>query len=122
MKTMIFYLNQSLKGRLFLLFVILFTGITVTAAQDISTGVKIFENKNYYGAKKFFTDYLQKNPDNAEANYYLGRIAYINKNNDEASDYFDKSEGIKVLKEKVKRVLSEEPLNDEKGESHEYHN
>ena len=88
---MINYLNQSLKGNLFLLFVILFSGITVAAAQDIATGVKIFENNNYYGAQKFFTEFLQKNPGNAEANYYLGRIAFINKNNDEASDYFDKA-------------------------------
>ena len=91
MKTMINYLNQNMKGRLFLLFVVLFSGITLSAAQDISTGVKIFENKNYYGAQKFFTDYLQKDPDNAEANYYLGRIAYINKDNEGAADYFDKA-------------------------------
>jgi tetratricopeptide (TPR) repeat protein len=91
MKTLIKHLNQNLQSRLFLLFLILFSTITFTSAQDLPTGIKIFEAGNYYGAQKFFTDFLQKNPDNATANYYLGRIAWVNKNNDKASDYFEKA-------------------------------
>ncbi len=92
MKKIINYLNQNIESRIFLLFVILFSIISTASAQnDIETGIQIFRNRNYYGAEKFFTDFLKNHPNSAEANYYLGRINLINKKYDDASDYFDKA-------------------------------
>jgi len=75
---------------LILLFVLL--GASVAHAQDdLKQGIEIFEKNNYYGAKKFFNDYLKVHPDHPEAFYYLGRIAMEEKDLELATDYFDKA-------------------------------
>ncbi len=84
--------NQGMQTKIFLLSLLLFMWMSEASAQsNIETGIKIFENKNYYGAEKFFTDFLKRNPDNAAANYYLGRIAMVNDKKDDAADFFSKA-------------------------------
>jgi tetratricopeptide (TPR) repeat protein len=78
-----------------LILLILFLGVNVVNAQDdLKKGIEIFEKKNYYGAKKFFGDYLKANPEHAEAFYYLGRIAMEEKDLELATEYFDKATDI----------------------------
>lgn len=95
MKTIQRYFGNMYRFSIIFLCACLTTGVSnVSAQQEIETGIKIFENRNYYGADKFFTDYLQKNPGNAKANYYLGRIALAGNKNEEATDYFEKATGL----------------------------
>lgn len=92
MKKLFNYLNRSLQTGIFMLLFIQLSRITTVSAQSgIETGIKIFDNRNYYGAEKFFTDFLKNDPGNATAYYYLGRIAWINNKNDDASGYFEKA-------------------------------
>jgi tetratricopeptide (TPR) repeat protein len=90
--------NQSYKTPNFrldlivLILLIILLAANITNAQgDLKKGIEIFEKKNYYGAKKFFNDYLSTNPDQAEAYFYLGRIAMEEKDLEQATDYFDKA-------------------------------
>jgi Tfp pilus assembly protein PilF len=83
--------NSKLDLITLILLIILFGTIVANAQSDIQKGIEIFENKNYYGAKRFFNDYLKGDPDNAEAYYYLGRIAMEEIELEAATDYFDKA-------------------------------
>lgn len=65
--------------------------IDVRAQSDLQKGIDIYNKKNYYGAKKFFQDYLITHPEMAEAYYYLGRIELVEKNPEQATEYFDKA-------------------------------
>ena len=92
MKNQFNYRYQRIRFRTLLACLILFSCADAVVAQpSVETGIKIFDNKNYYGAERFFTDFLKGNPDNAVAYYYLGRIAWVNKKNDDATDFFDKA-------------------------------
>jgi tetratricopeptide (TPR) repeat protein len=75
---------------LILLIILLGTSI-VKAQDDLQKGIEIFEKKNYYGAKRFFNDYLQVHPEEATAYYYLGRIAMEEQDLEAATDHFDKA-------------------------------
>jgi Tfp pilus assembly protein PilF len=83
--------NFKLDLIVLILLVILFGTSVATAQSDLQTGKEIFEKKNYYGAKKFFNDYLKNDPENAEAYYYLGRIAMEEDDLELATDHFDKA-------------------------------
>ena len=75
-----------------LIMLIVLLGATVTKAQgDLQKGIEIFNKKNYYGAKKFFSEYLESNEKSAEANYYLGRIAMEERDLEQATEYFDEA-------------------------------
>jgi len=75
-----------------LILMIILLGVTVAKAQnDLQKGIEIFNKKNYYGAKKFFTEYLESNEKSAEANYYLGRIAMEERDLEQATEYFDEA-------------------------------
>lgn len=74
-----------------ILMILLLSTIFVNAQGNLQKGIEIFEKKNYYGAKKFFNDYLKANPDQPEAYYYLGRIAMEENDLEQATDYFDKA-------------------------------
>ena len=75
-----------------LILLIVLLGSTVLKAQnEIQEGIEIFENKNYYGAKKFFNDYLESDKNNAQAYYYLGRIAMEEKDLQQSAEYFDEA-------------------------------
>jgi len=61
------------------------------AQDDINKGIEIFEKQNYYGAQKYFIDFLKNNPDDPTAYYYLGRISFAMDDFEVASDHFDKA-------------------------------
>ena len=73
------------------LMIILLGASIVNAQTDIQQGIDIFNKKNYYGAKRFFTEYLEKNGESAEAFYYLGRIAMAERDLEQATEYFDEA-------------------------------
>lgn len=56
---------------------------------DIQQGVELFNKKDYVAAESFFNEYLQKHPKHAGANYYMGRIKFINQKFNEAKDHFE---------------------------------
>ena len=91
MKTKITNLNMFQSVTMLLVLAIMFQPFTSLSQPGIEKGIQIFESKNYYGAEKFFTDYLNQNPNTAMAYYYLGRIAIEKKNNEEASEFFEKA-------------------------------
>ena len=54
-------------------------------------GIRMFEEKNYYGAERYFSKALNDDPENAVALFYLGRIANAKGERDTASEYFEKA-------------------------------
>jgi tetratricopeptide (TPR) repeat protein len=66
--------------------------VTVAAApargQSLDAGIKLFEAKKYAEAKAFFAPVAGQN---AEAAYYMGRIAVSENDDDKAADWFDKA-------------------------------
>ena len=75
-----------------LILMIILLGTSIVKAQtDIQQGIEIFNKKNYYGAKRFFSEYIEKNKESAEAYYYLGRIAMEERDLEQAADYFDEA-------------------------------
>ncbi|MDQ6717958.1 MAG: tetratricopeptide repeat protein [Gemmatimonadota bacterium] len=57
----------------------------VSHAQSLDAGVRLFEAKKYAEAKTFFSPFAGRN---AEAAYYMGRIA-MDENDDKAADWFE---------------------------------
>ena len=54
-----------------LILIIFLLGTSLVNAQtDIQKGIEIFNQKNYYGAKRFFTEYIEKNKQNAASSKY----------------------------------------------------
>jgi len=82
-------INMFRQG--FILFYLAFQGYFVQAQEVNNPGISMFEEKNYYGSERYFQKILEKNPENAEAYYYLGRISNTNQELDKASDYFEKA-------------------------------
>jgi len=74
-----------------ILMIVLLAATIVKAQGDLQKGIEIFDKKNYYGAKKFFNEYLASNEESAEAYYYLGRIAMEEKDLEQATEYFDEA-------------------------------
>lgn len=64
---------------------------SLAVADGIEKGIEMYQNKNYYGARRFFVEYLDRQPDHAEACYYLGRIDYDEKKYDQAVESFDRA-------------------------------
>jgi tetratricopeptide (TPR) repeat protein len=67
------------------------SGSIILAQPDLSKGKEAFENKNYYGAERFFTEITGKNPDNPEGWYYLGRVKMAKGENKTAIDLFERA-------------------------------
>jgi len=59
--------------------------LSLSAIAKASEAVDAFEQENYTQAKTLFKEHSNK----AEANYYLGRIALIEKELDDAEDYLE---------------------------------
>lgn len=74
-----------------ILMIILLGASIVNAQTDIQQGIEIFNKKNYYGAKRFFTEYIEKNKESGEAYYYLGRIAMEERDLEQAAEHFDEA-------------------------------
>lgn len=57
-------------------------------AQSLDAGVKLYEAKRYPEAKAFFAPYAENN---AEAAYYMGRVAISMNEDDQAAGWFEKA-------------------------------
>jgi len=71
--------------------VMIIAGNPGMAQQTGNQGIRMFENKNYYGAEKFFRNELEENESDGQALYYLGRIAFEKEELDKASGFFEKA-------------------------------
>ncbi len=62
------------------------------AAQDnLQTGVQLFEAGQLVEARQFFEALHQQQPTNTSAPFYLGRIAYAEKNYEQAIPWFEEA-------------------------------
>jgi tetratricopeptide (TPR) repeat protein len=61
---------------------------TAARAQSLDAGVKLYEAKRYPEARAFFAPYADKN---AEAAYYMGRVAVSMNEDDQAAGWFEKA-------------------------------
>ncbi|MBN2460806.1 MAG: tetratricopeptide repeat protein [Candidatus Cloacimonetes bacterium] len=57
----------------------------------LSIAVQHFNSKNYASAEESFLDLLAIDPENLEANFYMGLINYINKNYETSESYYLKA-------------------------------
>ena len=60
----------------------------LVSGQNLNAGIQLFENKDYQQASKTLTAIATTHTDYAEARYYLGRIAYAQREYETAWDYF----------------------------------
>jgi tetratricopeptide (TPR) repeat protein len=65
-----------------------------TPEADITGAIALFNENKYTEARDLFNAYIKENKDDAEAWYYLGRIAHIENRIDDAEDYLKKAIGI----------------------------
>lgn len=69
----------------------LFLGASIGFSQSISTGIKQYQSEQYESAARVFKGIDDDHGDYAEAQYYLGRIAFEKENYDDAQDYFEEA-------------------------------
>jgi len=58
---------------------------------NLDEGIRLFNERKDQEAKVFFQEVLKKDENNAEANYYTGRIFLRLRDQDEAADYLEKA-------------------------------
>ncbi len=63
----------------------------VTSAQSVENGRQLFEQKKYPEARKQLLNVKEGQKDFAAAQYYLGRIAFLEKNFEDALEYFEEA-------------------------------
>jgi tetratricopeptide (TPR) repeat protein len=66
-----------------------FLSFALAAQTKIESAKKLFEERKFAEASKILTPIKNDSPDYAEAQFYLGRIAFEAKKYDEAEDYFE---------------------------------
>ena len=66
----------------------LFSSSPAVAQNDLQTGVQLFEAGQLVKARQFFEALHQQQPINTSAPFYLGRIAYAEKNYEQAIPWF----------------------------------
>ena len=66
----------------------LFSSSPAVAQNDLQTGVQLFEAGQLVKARQFFEVLHQQQPTNTTAPFYLGRIAYAEKNYEQAIPWF----------------------------------
>jgi tetratricopeptide (TPR) repeat protein len=82
--------SLAIHARLALLLSILPVSL-VAQSGDSRRGVKLFEERNYPAARSEFSAVLGRNPRDAEALFYMGRIASAEDRAGEAVDWFEKA-------------------------------
>lgn len=83
--------SHLIRTSLMSLMVLIIHRNLVMAQETGNQGVRMFENKNYYGAERYFQNELNENEADGLALYYLGRIAFEKKELENASDLFEKA-------------------------------
>ncbi len=74
-----------------LLLLCLFSGPVVFAQDNLQTGIQLFEAGQLVEARQFFEALHQQQPTNTSAPFYLGRIAYAEKNYEQAIPWFEEA-------------------------------
>jgi tetratricopeptide (TPR) repeat protein len=74
----------------FLLFLLLFP-LCAVAQHSVEQGRKLYEQKKYSEAVAALKAVKEDQPDFAAARYYLGRVAFDQKEFDDAADYFEEA-------------------------------
>lgn len=69
----------------------LFSGPAAFAQDDLQTGVQLFEAGQLVEARQFFEALHQQQPTNTSVPFYLGRIAYAEKNYEQAIPWFEEA-------------------------------
>ncbi len=69
----------------------LFSSPPAVAQDNLQTGVQLFEAGQLVEARQFFEALHQQQPTNTSAPFYLGRIAYAEKNYEQAVPWFEKA-------------------------------
>ena len=69
----------------------LFSSPSAVAQDDLQTGVQLFEAGQLAKARQFFEALHQQQPTNTSAPFYLGRIAYAEKNYEQAIPWFEEA-------------------------------
>jgi tetratricopeptide (TPR) repeat protein len=81
------YLNLNLEV-MRLIIVLLFISFSISA-QTVERAKNLFQNQNGAEAKKLLLTVKDTNKEYADAQYWLGRIAFEEKNYDDAEEYFE---------------------------------
>jgi tetratricopeptide (TPR) repeat protein len=83
--------NRILKSNTIRMFFIGLLVFPLFSARSQDPGIGMFEEKNYYGAERYFSKALSDDPENPVALFYLGRIANAKGERDDASEFFEKA-------------------------------
>lgn len=67
----------------------------LAASEAIAPGVQLFESRRLEEARKFFAPYVAKNPQDAEAAYYLGRTLFALGRFEPAAEQLERSAAIR---------------------------
>ncbi|MDR1284723.1 MAG: hypothetical protein LBJ88_00810 [Campylobacteraceae bacterium] len=67
---------------------------SITSEELLKNGEKLFETKNYNGAKPYFQELVSRNYKPARSSFMLGEIAYFSENWNEAIIQYKKSAGL----------------------------
>ncbi len=78
-----------MKSIIYAFLFILFTNMLY--AGNLDDAATLFKEKKYPEAAQIFQDILKKNDTSAVANYYLGRIRYVQKKYDDAADFAERA-------------------------------
>ncbi len=58
--------------------------------QTLAEGTTLLDQENYAGARKIFSQLIQKNPEDGEVYYYLGESYYLTEKTDSARYFYNK--------------------------------
>ena len=61
------------------------------AEERLEDGTALFEQEKWPEARQFFSSFLMRRPTNAQAHFYLGRIAFGEEDYDTAVEWFEKA-------------------------------
>jgi len=67
---------------------------TAIAQNKVDEGIKLFDAEKYVAAEEIFAKMVQSNPNDSQANYYLGRIYFNLGMQDHALKYLEKAVAI----------------------------
>ena len=85
---------MKLLGQSLIVFIVFFLGVLKAAAlgdKSIETGVSLFKSGQLTEAQAFFSALIKQQPQNDQAQFYMGKISYRNGQFEAAEGYFDKS-------------------------------
>ena len=83
--------HLGIKGFMNYVLALLFISTSAFSQSSVEKGKKLWENKKPAEAKKLLLTIYEDSKDYAEAQFYLGRIAYDEKDFESAEDFFEEA-------------------------------